>query len=221
MSTCNLAMTHCTIGIYHPGVRSPSVFLMLTPEQNDRHFAGDSFKRIFSAENHCFVTPNGITPQQCIDRYRHQVPQSICPVSHNASFCSEWCIVGHGSGAVWFFLDWSINRTSYWFINVIYAYLVSINREQIIHICLFVQQFIVSGAFGIAAGLKKTKAMVRKGTEWKKNITGFTALVDEVLYLFHRIPPPWASYQIHKIACCACAGNAGNVFPATDFIGNH
>ena len=26
---------------------------------------------------------------------------------------------------------------------------------------------------------------------------------------------PWASYQIRKIAGCACAGNAGNVFPAT------
>ena len=26
----------------------------------------------------------------------------------------------------------------------------------------------------------------------------------------------WASYQIRKIAGCACAGNAGNVFPATD-----
>ena len=25
----------------------------------------------------------------------------------------------------------------------------------------------------------------------------------------------WASYQIRKIAGCACAGNAGNVFPAT------
>ena len=25
----------------------------------------------------------------------------------------------------------------------------------------------------------------------------------------------WASCQIHKIADCACAGNAGNVFPAT------
>ena len=25
----------------------------------------------------------------------------------------------------------------------------------------------------------------------------------------------WASYQIRKIADCACAGNAGNVFPAT------
>ena len=30
----------------------------------------------------------------------------------------------------------------------------------------------------------------------------------------------WASYQIRKIAGCACAGNAGNVFPATDFKGN-
>ena len=27
----------------------------------------------------------------------------------------------------------------------------------------------------------------------------------------------WASYQIRKIAVCACAGNAGNIFPATDF----
>ena len=27
----------------------------------------------------------------------------------------------------------------------------------------------------------------------------------------------WASYHIRKIAGCACAGNAGNVFPATDF----
>ena len=30
----------------------------------------------------------------------------------------------------------------------------------------------------------------------------------------------WASYQIRKIVGCACAGNAGNVFPATDFKGN-
>ena len=30
----------------------------------------------------------------------------------------------------------------------------------------------------------------------------------------------WASYQIRKIAGCACAGNAGNVFPAADFQGN-
>ena len=33
--------------------------------------------------------------------------------------------------------------------------------------------------------------------------------------------PPWASYQIPKIADSACTWNAGNVFPATDFIGNH
>ena len=29
-----------------------------------------------------------------------------------------------------------------------------------------------------------------------------------------------ASYMIHKIAGSACAGNAGNVFPVTDFKGN-
>ena len=28
-------------------------------------------------------------------------------------------------------------------------------------------------------------------------------------------PAPWASYKICKIAGCACAGNAGKVFPAT------
>ena len=27
----------------------------------------------------------------------------------------------------------------------------------------------------------------------------------------------WASYQIHKIAGCACAGNAGNIFPRRRF----
>ena len=31
---------------------------------------------------------------------------------------------------------------------------------------------------------------------------------------------PWASYQIRKIAGCACAGNAGNVFPCRRFQGN-
>ena len=32
---------------------------------------------------------------------------------------------------------------------------------------------------------------------------------------------PWTSCQIRKIASCTCVGNAGNVFPATDFKGNH
>ena len=31
---------------------------------------------------------------------------------------------------------------------------------------------------------------------------------------------PWASYKIRKIAGCACAGNAGNVFPSPDFKWN-
>ena len=31
--------------------------------------------------------------------------------------------------------------------------------------------------------------------------------------IYKDINTPWASYQIRKIAGCACAGNAGNVFP--------
>ena len=36
----------------------------------------------------------------------------------------------------------------------------------------------------------------------------------------HGRAPPWASYQIRKIAGWTCAGNAGDVFPTTDFKGN-
>ena len=36
----------------------------------------------------------------------------------------------------------------------------------------------------------------------------------------HELTISWASYQICKIAGCVCAGNARNVFPATDFKGN-
>ena len=50
-----------------------------------------------------------------------------------------------------------------------------------------------------------------------------TALnIDQQLHAkkWNIITHPWASYQIRKIVGCACAGNAGNVFPATDFKGN-
>ena len=40
------------------------------------------------------------------------------------------------------------------------------------------------------------------------------------MWSFHTITIVWASYPIRKIAGCACAGNAGNIFPATDFKGN-
>ena len=35
--------------------------------------------------------------------------------------------------------------------------------------------------------------------------------------LIHRGIVIWASYQIRKIAGCACAGNAGNIFPRRRF----
>ena len=39
------------------------------------------------------------------------------------------------------------------------------------------------------------------------------------LYLHTPLYNPWASYQLRKIAGCACARNAGNVFPTTDLKG--
>ena len=49
---------------------------------------------------------------------------------------------------------------------------------------------------------------------WREN-----ALVSD-LCVTNETTAPCAPYQIRKIAGCACAGNAGNVFPATDFNGN-
>ena len=43
--------------------------------------------------------------------------------------------------------------------------------------------------------------------QWLNNITRYTTWLR----------PTWASYQIRKIAGCACAGNAGNVFPRRRF----
>ena len=60
----------------------------------------------------------------------------------------------------------------------------------------------------------------------KDNVWVFCGLnVWFIIYLSHcwalcNFMLQWASYQIRKIASCACAGNVGNVFPATDFKGN-
>ena len=41
-----------------------------------------------------------------------------------------------------------------------------------------------------------------------------------LLFYYNGNHTAWVSYQIRKIVGCACAGNAGNVFPATDFEEN-
>ena len=45
-------------------------------------------------------------------------------------------------------------------------------------------------------------------------------IIDSDGGLPHEHTKPWASYQIRKIAGGACAGNAGNFSPPTDFKGN-
>ena len=40
-------------------------------------------------------------------------------------------------------------------------------------------------------------------------------------FLIFFLSSSWASHQIRKIVGCVYAGNAGSIFPATDFKGNH
>ena len=47
----------------------------------------------------------------------------------------------------------------------------------------------------------------------------FMLSYSNVYWFFAKISA-WAFNQIRKIASCACTGNAGNVFPATDFKGS-
>ena len=54
-----------------------------------------------------------------------------------------------------------------------------------------------------------------------KNVWWWHCLKMYVQHLSMKAILPWASYQIRNIAGCTCAGNAGNVFPATNFKGNH
>ena len=52
----------------------------------------------------------------------------------------------------------------------------------------------------------------------KPQVMGIEALSDIILISSDTILTfKWASYQIRKIAGCACAGNAGNVFPCRRF----
>ena len=52
-------------------------------------------------------------------------------------------------------------------------------------------------------------------------IDGNFLLLIHIIELLSRLPtmamPPWASYEIRRFAGCACAGNAGIVFPNNDF----
>ena len=44
-----------------------------------------------------------------------QIPECTCSISHNALFrtCSEWSIVGYGTGAFWDLWNWSIVWTTF------------------------------------------------------------------------------------------------------------
>ena len=59
---------------------------------------------------------------------------------------------------------------------------------------------------------------------WWTGTLGFITPYPLHVLMCWSTPPscnPWTACQIRKIQGCACAGNAGNVFPNADFKGNH
>ena len=47
------------------------------------------------------------------------------------------------------------------------------------------------------------------------NLFGYIDIIATPQVATSRVYYSWASCQMHKIAGCACAGDAGNVFPGT------
>ena len=56
----------------------------------------------------------------------------------------------------------------------------------------------------------------RKRPIWHRGESCFQCQIIVVKHILPADSVIWASYQIRHIAGCACAGNAGNVFSATD-----
>ena len=70
-------------------------------------------------------------------------------------------------------------------------------------------------SFNIWIHIRLTSFMIRKendgGPRWPHRTKKTFNICNE------RLSWAWTSYQIRKIAGCACAGNAGNVFPRRRF----
>ena len=65
----------------------------------------------------------------------------------------------------------------------------------------------------------KLNHVSKMGPRWYQQSNQFCALTSPwwAEGQLENVPAAWASYQIRKIAGCACAGNAGNVFPCRRF----
>ena len=70
------------------------------------------------------------------------------------------------------------------------------------------------------AGIWNATAPIMTSLQWKGAKHEVSRVVLGPEYSERAMSIVWASYQIRKIAGCVCAGNAGNVFPATDFKEN-
>ena len=87
-----------------------------------------------------------------------------------------------------------------------------------------VNNSVVNGVWGYRTGVLHISLLNCVSSDRGQVHLGICCLLGKSMkqaFQIARIPCiEWASYQIRKIAVCACAGNAGNVFPTTNFKGN-
>ena len=64
---------------------------------------------------------------------------------------------------------------------------------------------------------RSTSEMLNETYSHGLTILILTSFYEIIVCIKIQLATTWASYKIRKIAGCACAGNYGSVFPATDF----
>ena len=110
---------------------------------------------------------------------------------------------------------------------ILYCLLHTYRKSIIFDLCLWMQ-LVRHGFTDIDAvdPSKELLALLEKKQVYKKVICDFLGTnrlpVEDGGLLWENGDGviAWASYQIRKIADCACAGNTGNVFPITNSKGN-
>ena len=137
---------------------------------------------------------------------------------------SQWCKVIHVNKRVCT-RSWNSNERSTFVTQVIA--IISVMRHTVLVLLWLICQLLEVGYDGFfidmyeCFSVREVTPRVMCKTIYRVNTTKHnkthTVCIFLELYSMEGSSVPWASYQIRKIACCACAGNAGNVSPRRRF----
>ena len=118
-----------------------------------------------------------------------------------------------------YFLETAAYKCCDWLLPFLYLCCAEFHFENmnIYHQLLsFQKHYECTGSWNLSPWMARIRLHCTVNTMYATKRTTPSARASAVMLLTNS----WASYQIRKIAGCAWAGNAGNVFPAADFKEN-